>query len=148
MAGQELRFAQTLPAAQTQVQVRLRATDLAGLTVEQSLTLPVVEPKLRINEFLAGNSSGLTDENLEPQDWIELFNEQPQTIDLTGWYLTDDRDEPDQVAVSGADDRAERISHCFRGQHDHGAGAEWESACEFLARPERASGWRWSSLMA
>ena len=74
------------------MQVRIRATDLAGLTVEQALTLPVVEPKLRINEFLAGNLTGLRDENRQPQDWIELYNEQAQAIDLTGWYLTDNRD--------------------------------------------------------
>lgn len=92
VAGRELRFAQTLPAGETQVQLRIRATDLAGLTVGQALTLPVVEPKLRINEFLAGNLTGLRDENLRPQDWIELYNEQAQTIDLTGWYLTDNRD--------------------------------------------------------
>ncbi|MGI8603989.1 MAG: lamin tail domain-containing protein [Verrucomicrobiales bacterium] len=92
IAGNELRFAQLLPAGKSQVEVRLRATDLAGLAVERAFTLPVVAPQLRLNEFLAGNSTGLLDENIEPQDWIELYNELPQTVDLSGWYLTDDRD--------------------------------------------------------
>lgn len=46
-----------------------------------------------INEFLASNISGLTDEDGENSDWIELLNLSDQTIDLDGWALTDDVDD-------------------------------------------------------
>ena len=73
--------------------VAARELNLAGLAIERAFTLPVAEPRVRINEFLAGNSDGLQDETLEPQDWIEIFNEQGQSVDLNGWFLTDDPDE-------------------------------------------------------
>ncbi|MDG2399257.1 MAG: CotH kinase family protein [Akkermansiaceae bacterium] len=45
-----------------------------------------------ISEFLASNVSGLTDEDGENSDWIELWNLSGETVDLTGWALTDDAD--------------------------------------------------------
>ncbi len=47
-----------------------------------------------INEFAAGNVSGLPDENGEPHDWIELYNRGTNAVNLLGWSLTDDRDVP------------------------------------------------------
>lgn len=49
-------------------------------------------PDLVINEFLAGNVStnGLTDEDGEQQDWIEIRNRGTNTINLNGWSLSDD----------------------------------------------------------
>lgn len=50
-----------------------------------------------INEFVAASAAGpggLKDENGEPQDWIELLNRGPAAVDLRGWSLTDDKDEP------------------------------------------------------
>ena len=43
-----------------------------------------------ISEFLASNTAGLTDEDGETSDWIELYNDGTATVDLTGWRLTDD----------------------------------------------------------
>jgi len=42
-----------------------------------------------ISEFVASNSGGLTDENGDHSDWIELFNSSASTVNLNGWYLTD-----------------------------------------------------------
>src|SRR5882672_11184408 len=42
-----------------------------------------------ISEFVASNSSGLTDEDGDHSDWIELFNTSASTVNLNGWYLTD-----------------------------------------------------------
>ena len=42
-----------------------------------------------INEFVANNSSGLTTHDGEAADWIELYNDAAQTVDLSGWFLTD-----------------------------------------------------------
>lgn len=90
VSGTELRFAQAIPLGRTSVSIRLRATDLAGLSVESALTLLVITPQLRINEFLAGNTTGLTDEALVPQDWIEIRNDLAISVDIAGWYLSDD----------------------------------------------------------
>lgn len=43
-----------------------------------------------ISEFLASNVSGLTDEDGENSDWIELSNLSGESVDLFGWSLTDD----------------------------------------------------------
>src|SRR6478609_11918306 len=42
-----------------------------------------------ISEFVASNSSGLQDEDGDHSDWIELFNTSASTVNLNGWYLTD-----------------------------------------------------------
>lgn len=49
-----------------------------------------------ISEFLASNSGGLRDQDGASSDWIELYNPGDQPVDLGGWYLTDDADEPDK----------------------------------------------------
>lgn len=43
-----------------------------------------------INEFLASNKADLADEDGDYPDWIELFNSGLETVDLGGYYLTDD----------------------------------------------------------
>lgn len=43
-----------------------------------------------INELLAGNVTGLTDEAGSHPDWVELFNGGEDDVDLIGWTLTDD----------------------------------------------------------
>ena len=45
---------------------------------------------LRINEVLASNDSLLFDLNGEDEDWIELVNTTNASIDLAGFYLSDD----------------------------------------------------------
>ncbi|MBM3883057.1 MAG: hypothetical protein FJ387_25630 [Verrucomicrobia bacterium] len=58
--------------------------------------LPVA--RVRLNEFLAANRApnGLKDEEGELQDWIELFNEGSEAVNLAGWALTDDPRQLDQ----------------------------------------------------
>lgn len=51
-----------------------------------------------ISEFMASNQTGLTDEDGDYSDWIELHNEGPSTVDLAGWALTDDSDLADTWA--------------------------------------------------
>ncbi len=46
---------------------------------------------LRISEFLASNTDGLTDLEGDTSDWIEIENtDVVAPADLTGWHLTDD----------------------------------------------------------
>lgn len=62
-------------------------------TVDPNFGLPVVI----ISEFLAAeqNSAGLKDEDGELQDWIELYNPGSAPVNLNGWSLTDDPENPD-----------------------------------------------------
>ncbi len=55
-----------------------------GLTATAHAAAPVV-----ISEFLASNPSGLTDEDGDASDWIELHNRSEAAVNLDGWFLTD-----------------------------------------------------------
>ena len=47
-----------------------------------------------INEIMASNSSTISDEDGDYEDWVELYNAGPDTVDL-GWYgLSDDYERP------------------------------------------------------
>lgn len=46
---------------------------------------------VRITEFMAVNTRGLTDRDREHSDWIELYNSGSTPVNLEGWSLTDDR---------------------------------------------------------
>jgi hypothetical protein len=67
----------------------------ANWTVTVNAAAPVT---VRINEFLAANesASGLRDEDNELQDWIELHNHGAQAVNLAGWSLTNEPDQPRQ----------------------------------------------------
>lgn len=49
-----------------------------------------------INELVADNETGITDEEGNRSDWIELHNPNPFAIDLGGWHLTDDPLDPEK----------------------------------------------------
>lgn len=50
----------------------------------KSLALPVV-----INELMAANNKTIKDETGAYPDWLELYNNSDETIDISGFYLTD-----------------------------------------------------------
>ncbi len=63
-----------------------------------------VDPEIQyagvvISEIMAGNQSGLVDEFQDHVDWIELHNSNDVEIDLAGWALTDDPDDPGKWIV-------------------------------------------------
>ena len=92
--GNELRLAQAWPIGRTQLSLRLRTTDLAGLSISTPIVLPVTAPRIRINELLASSLGGWLDEGSQRQEYIELYNELPQWVDLTGSYLSDQPNDP------------------------------------------------------
>jgi hypothetical protein len=51
---------------------------------------------ITINEFLTFNDTLNADDDGDYEDWIELYNAGSITIDLTGYYLTDDPGNPYQ----------------------------------------------------
>ena len=53
-------------------------------------TSSTVVGDLVINEFMASNDSTVADQDGEFDDWIELYNNTNSSIDLEGYYLSDD----------------------------------------------------------
>src|SRR5437867_8986571 len=47
--------------------------------------------QLFISEFMALNRTTLADEDGQFSDWIEIYNPGATSVNLDGWYLTDDR---------------------------------------------------------
>ncbi len=85
-----------IPALKSVLSERFEAikNDLeqAGHNCEPAFS-PVGWNDIVINEFMASNNelSGVADVNGEHDDWIELYNNTAQTVDLKNFYLTDDR---------------------------------------------------------
>ncbi|MFN0125542.1 MAG: lamin tail domain-containing protein, partial [Verrucomicrobiales bacterium] len=94
LQGATLHTARTLGTEGSTYTVRVRSTDQTGLPLEAALTLGVVAPRVRLNEFLASNDTGLRDENGSREDWIELHNPLDTSVNLLGWRLTDDPEDP------------------------------------------------------
>ena len=46
-------------------------------------------PNLKINEFMADNATIIQDPQGEYEDWIEIYNDSNQPIDIGGFYITD-----------------------------------------------------------
>ena len=52
-----------------------------------------------INEVMASNSTTVTDQDGEYDDWIEVYNTTNATINLSGYFLSDDADALDKYAI-------------------------------------------------
>ena len=52
-----------------------------------------------INEFVASNSDSLLDDNGNSTDWIELHNAGTDAVNLAGYTLTDDPDDPSKYVL-------------------------------------------------
>lgn len=96
IADHRLELARSPAPGQPEARLRLGTVDQSGLTYETPVVLPWVAPQVRINEILASQVSGVSDEADQPQEWIEIANELAQHVDLTGWRLTDDLKAPDK----------------------------------------------------
>ncbi len=55
---------------------------------------PTGTSPIRINEFMAQNTSGLRDENNQYEDWVELYNTSNQAVNVGGMWVTDDITRP------------------------------------------------------
>lgn len=56
----------------------------------QSLQAPMENSPVVLSEIMTTNTSTYPDENSQYSDYIELHSVGGETVDLTGWYLTDD----------------------------------------------------------
>lgn len=67
---------------------------LSLLMMASTTSLLVADPV--ISEFMASNSNGLQDEDGDNEDWIEVFNPDATSVNLSGWALTDDSVQPNK----------------------------------------------------
>ncbi|NCG20648.1 MAG: hypothetical protein GWP91_16690 [Rhodobacterales bacterium] len=69
--------------------------DRGGIAIEDDSTTHVARPPpaLVINEVVAANATGLTDEVGAHPDWIELYNPTSEEVSLAGWRLVNDLDQ-------------------------------------------------------
>ena len=58
--------------------------------VSNLICLPVLGQQVLINEVVSNNISGLSDEDGDLSDWIELYNPGKEALNLEGYWLTDD----------------------------------------------------------
>ncbi|MGH1362711.1 MAG: lamin tail domain-containing protein [Calditrichia bacterium] len=65
-------------------------SSLSAQSVKNNVQLTNAPSDILINEFQASNTTTLIDEDGDYSDWLELFNSGATTVDLTGWYLSDD----------------------------------------------------------
>lgn len=101
-------FEATLPAYSAGTLVRYYVEAIANNTAETRAYFPAgtehqlmyyqVEATVAtsktvvINEFMASNTGIIKDEADETEDWIELYNNTDNDIDLSGYFLTDKAD--------------------------------------------------------
>lgn len=75
----------------------LRFVGIILFALAMVLSLPdtvQAQSMLVINEFMASNNTVKSDPQGEYDDWIEIYNNSPDFIDLSGLYLTDNLDNP------------------------------------------------------
>lgn len=65
---------------------------VSGSTIAQ-------QPSIVINEILASNHDNYSDGFGETDDWIELYNTTSERIDLGGFFLTDDLNNPTRYKI-------------------------------------------------
>ncbi len=68
----------------------MRGYHLLFLFLLTSALIPLHSQTVRINEFMAVNSTTLADKDGGFSDWIELYNPTSSSVNLRGWSLTDD----------------------------------------------------------
>lgn len=81
---------------------RLTLSTVLGLgsVTAASVTAVQAQPQVFVNELLASNSTVVADPDFgDFADWIELYNAEPDAVDLSGYTLTDDLEEPDRWQI-------------------------------------------------
>jgi spore coat protein H len=75
---------------------------VGGGSVDDDDSFDADVPTLRLNEFMAGNSQTIQDGTGSWADWVELYNTTEQEIDLEGWTLSDQIDDPEAGQLLGS----------------------------------------------
>ncbi len=86
----------------------LLITGITGCQKEED-EIPEVKSQVVINELQPLNNNTVADQNGEFEDWIELYNQSDEDVDLSGYYLTDSKKNPTKwqfpegTSISGKD---------------------------------------------
>ncbi len=67
---------------------------IAALALFASSSFTLADSALEISEFLAINESGITDQDGDNSDWIEIHNTSSSAVNTLNWGLTDDSSLP------------------------------------------------------
>lgn len=76
----------------TQINFRVQVSDQVNnpvLSPQYNIIIGFEAPTLYVNELMPSNSSTVTDNAGEYEDWLEIYNPNPFPVDLAGYYLTD-----------------------------------------------------------
>ena len=98
-------YGATIPGQPSLTTVRyyLRAVDNLGALAHDPPDAPLVtysyitgyeKPPLYLNEFMAANSATIQDDHGDYDDWVEIWNGGPDTLQLGGKHLTDNLTNP------------------------------------------------------
>ena len=71
-----------------------------------------------ITEFMADNGSVIDDEDGDSPDWIELYNTGPASVNLEGYFLTDDSDNLSKWRIPAVTIAAEDFLLVFASEKD------------------------------
>ena len=75
------------------------SNNLATVVNPNESTPIVVPDNLFINEFMVNNDVAVAGPYNDYPDWIELYNGGSESIDLSGMYMTDNLDDPDDWQI-------------------------------------------------
>lgn len=64
------------------------------ITILTAFSLKNADAQVFINEFSAANLSTITDDFQKHEDWLELYNAGNNEVNIAGYYLSDNPDEP------------------------------------------------------
>ena len=69
-----------------------------------------ISQNIKINEIMASNNSVIQDEANEFDDWIELYNAENESVNISGLFLSDDQDNPAKWFVESTEPDKTTIS--------------------------------------
>ena len=55
--------------------------------------------QVRINEYSASNLNSFTDSFQKTEDWIELYNDSNEAVDISAWHLSDKESKPEKWEI-------------------------------------------------
>ena len=74
-------------------------TRLLLLSLALWLSATALPAQVIINEISAANMTGLMDGDGDREDWVELYNSGPATVNLGGWFLSDNPANPQKWVI-------------------------------------------------
>lgn len=76
------------------IDLSANSNSFAGGSYNYTVNPAAVASDVRITEFMAGNTTTIRDNDGEFSDWVEILNGGAQSLNLGGWYLTDNAANP------------------------------------------------------